>query len=128
MIPGEVARISRWATESLFPTLTIVIDLPAQIGIGRLKSKDRLEAEPLDFHERIRDEYLQLAALDPERYLVINGQQSVAEIHEEIIKYVGEMSGLRRNIRDSQGNRIMRPIRKVATSARNTARKTVTKK
>lgn len=128
LIPGEVARISRWATESLFPTLTIVIDLPAQIGIGRLKSKDRLEAEPLDFHERIRDEYLQLAALDPERYLVINGQQSVAEIHEEIIKYVGEMSGLRRNIRDSQGNRIMRPIRKVATSARNTARKTVTKK
>jgi dTMP kinase len=41
--PGEVARISRWATESLFPTLTIIIDLPPSIGLGRLKSKDRLE-------------------------------------------------------------------------------------
>jgi dTMP kinase len=47
--PGEVARISRWATESLFPTLTIIIDLPAEIGLGRLKSKDRLESQPIDF-------------------------------------------------------------------------------
>jgi dTMP kinase len=128
LIPGEVARISRWATESLFPTLTIVIDLPAEIGIGRLKSKDRLEAEPLEFHERIRDEFLQLATLDPERYLVINGQQEVAEIHEEIIKRVGQIPGLHRNARDLEGNRIMRPIHRVATSARNTARKTVKKK
>ena len=43
LVSGEVARISRWATESLFPTLTILIDLPAETGLGRLKSKDRLE-------------------------------------------------------------------------------------
>ena len=128
LVSGEVARISRWATESLFPTLTILIDLPAETGLGRLKSKDRLEVEPLDFHERIRQEYLQLSLLDPERYLVIDGRQTVEEIHLAIIKRVGEIPTLRRNIRDAEGNRIMKPIRRVATSARNTARKTVKKK
>jgi dTMP kinase len=128
LVSGEVARISRWATESLFPTLTILIDLPAETGLGRLKSKDRLEVEPLDFHERIRQEYLQLSLLDPERYLVVDGRQTVEEIHSDIIKRVGEIPTLRRNIRDAEGNRIMKPIRRVATSARNTARKTVKKK
>jgi dTMP kinase len=128
LVSGEVARISRWATESLFPTLTILIDQPAEIGLGRLKSKDRLEVEPIDFHERIRQEYLQLTLLDPERYLVVDGRQTIEEIHQEIVARVGEIPGLRRNIRDAQGNRIMKPIRRAATTARNTARKTVKKK
>ena len=128
LVSGEVARISRWATESLFPTLTILIDQPAEIGLGRLKSKDRLEIEPIDFHERIRQEYLQLTLLDPERYLVVDGRQTIEEIHQEIITRVGEIPGLRRNIRDAQGNRLMKPIRRAATTARNTARKTVKKK
>jgi dTMP kinase len=128
LVPGEVARISRWATESLFPTLTILIDQPAEIGLSRLKSKDRLEIEPIDFHERIRQEFLQLTLLDPERYLVVDGRKSIEEIHNEIIARVGEISGLHRNIRDAQGNRLMKPIRRAATTARNTARKTVKKK
>jgi dTMP kinase len=128
LVSGEVARISRWATESLFPTLTILIDQPAEIGLGRLKSKDRLEIEPIDFHERIRQEYLQLTLLDPERYLVVDGRQTIEEIHNEIIARVGEIPGLRRNIRDAQGNRLTKPIRRAATTARNTARKTVKKK
>jgi dTMP kinase len=128
LVSGEVARISRWATESLFPTLTILIDQPAEIGLGRLKSKDRLEVEPIDFHERIRQEYLQLTLIDPERYLVVDGRQSIEEIHQEIIARVGEIPGLRRNLRDAQGNRLMKPIRRAATTARNTARKTVKKK
>jgi dTMP kinase len=89
--PGEVARISRWATESLFPTLTIVIDLPAEIGIGRLKNRDRLEAEPLAFHERVRQEFLQIARLDPERYLVVDGTQTIQDIHTSIILRVSEL-------------------------------------
>jgi dTMP kinase len=95
--PNEVARISRWATESLFPTLTIIIDQPAEIGLARLKSRDRLEAEPLAFHERVRNEFLQIASLDPERYLIVDGTQSIDEIHEEIISRVGEIPALKRN-------------------------------
>ncbi len=92
--PGEVARISRWATESLFPTLTIVLDVAADVGLGRLKKKDRLEAQPLAFHERIRQEYLQLAVLDPERYLVVDGNMGVDDIYSAIITRVAELPAL----------------------------------
>jgi dTMP kinase len=95
--PTEVARISRWATESLFPTLTILIDLPAEIGLGRLQSRDRLEAESNDFHERVRQEYLQIAMMDPERYFVIDGTQSVEEINNQITARVAELPALKRN-------------------------------
>ena len=95
--PTEVARISRWATESLYPTLTILIDLPAEIGLGRLQSRDRLEAESNDFHERVRQEYLQIAMMDPERYFVVDGTQSVEEINAQITTRVAELPALKRN-------------------------------
>jgi dTMP kinase len=95
--PTEVARISRWATESLYPTLTILIDLPAEIGLGRLQSRDRLEAESNDFHERVRQEYLQIAMMDPERYFVVDGTQSVEEINNQITARVAELPALKRN-------------------------------
>jgi dTMP kinase len=95
--PTEVARISRWATESLYPTLTILIDLPAEIGLSRLQSRDRLEAESNDFHERVRQEYLQIAMMDPERYFVVDGTQSVEEINVQITARVAELPALKRN-------------------------------
>ena len=95
--PTEVARISRWATESLYPTLTILIDLPAEIGLGRLQSRDRLEAESNDFHERVRQEFLQIAMMDPERYFVVDGTQSVEEINAQITARVAELPALQRN-------------------------------
>ena len=110
LIPAEVARINRWATETLYPTLTILIDLPAKIGLGRLQSMDRLEAEPIDFHERVRQEFLQLAMLDPERYLVVDGTLSVQEIHEVIIARVAELPALKRNAQSPQSRTILRPI------------------
>jgi dTMP kinase len=114
--PSEVARISRWATESLYPTLTILIDVPAEIGLGRLQSRDRLEAEPTDFHERVRQEFLQIAMMDPERYFVVDGTQSVEEIHTQIIARVAELPALKRNAEGPQQNRLLRPIR-IATNA-----------
>ncbi len=122
--PGEVARISRWATESLFPTLTIIIDLPAEIGLGRLKSKDRLESQPLDFHERVRQEFLQLSLLDPERYFIANGSKTIEEIHTQIISRVSEIPALKRNAREDKGNLLLRPIRAAGKAVRTTAKKT----
>jgi dTMP kinase len=90
--PNEVARINRWATESLFPTLTIILDQPADIGLSRIKSADRLESESIDFHNRVRQEFLQLAAVDPERYLVIDARKPVIEIHQEITSRIIEIS------------------------------------
>jgi dTMP kinase len=103
--PSEVARISRWATESLYPTLTILIDVPAEIGLGRLQSRDRLEAEPTEFHERVRQEFLQIAMMDPERYFVVDGTQSVDEIHAQIIARVAELPALMRNAEEPKKKR-----------------------
>ena len=109
--PGEVARISRWATQSLFPTLTIIIDLPAEIGLARLRSRDRLELQPIDFHERVRQEFLQLALLDPERYYIVDGNQAIDAIHSAIISRVGEIPTLKRNAVADKGSLLLRPIR-----------------
>ena len=97
LLPAEVARISRWATESLTPTLTIIMDLPAEIGLARLDSTDRLESEPLAFHERVRQEYLNLANTDPERFVIVDASLSIEQIHEIIIERVGALKGLKRN-------------------------------
>jgi dTMP kinase len=95
LLPSEVSRISRWATESLTPSLTIILDLPAEIGLGRLHTTDRLESEPLNFHERVRQEYLNMAQIDPERYLVVDARQSIEQIHATIIERVSTLSALK---------------------------------
>jgi dTMP kinase len=99
LLPVEVARISRWATESLTPTLTIIMDLPAEIGLGRLHSTDRLESEPLAFHERVRQEYLNLAHQDPERFLVVDASLTIEQIHQLIVERVGAIKTKKRNIK-----------------------------
>jgi dTMP kinase len=88
---SEVARINRWATESLFPTITIILDQPAEIGLSRIKKADRLESESIEFHNRVRQEYLQLAVLDPERYLVIDARKPIIEIHREITDLISTL-------------------------------------
>jgi dTMP kinase len=97
LLPTEVARISRWATESLMPTLTVIMDLPAEIGLGRLQSTDRLESEPLAFHERVRQEYLNLAHQDPERFLIVDASLGIEQIHQVISERVLTIKALKRN-------------------------------
>ena len=63
----DVAWLSRWATDGLMPDLTILLDLPPQLGLGRrTRSLDRLEAESSEFHERVRAGFLDLARREPE--------------------------------------------------------------
>ena len=95
--PSEVARISRWATESLTPNLTIILDLPADIGLARLNSIDRLEQEPLAFHERVRREFLNLANVDPDRYFVVDGTQHVDLIARQIQDRISQIPQLKIN-------------------------------
>ena len=60
-------------TGGLMPDLTILLDLPPLTGLGRrLSSADRLESEPVDFHQRVRNGFLSLAAAEPPRYLVLD--------------------------------------------------------
>ena len=67
------------------------------MGLGRLKSQDRLESEPLAFHERVRQEFLNLANADPERYFVVDATQSKEVIAQQIQDRVSQISLLKIN-------------------------------
>jgi dTMP kinase len=82
---GEVAGLNKWATGGLEPDLTILLDLPPAAGLGRRSvSADRLEAEPAEFHERVREGFLAQARANPDRYLVLDATQSPAELSVQI--------------------------------------------
>jgi dTMP kinase len=67
------------------PDLTIVLDLPPAAGLGRReRSADRLEAEPAEFHDRVRAGFLTLAGADPSRYLVLDAAREPFELSREI--------------------------------------------
>ena len=95
--PTEVRDISLWATENLMPDLTVVLDVPASVAKERQaageRQYDRLEAEAEDFHTRVRESYLALAEEEPERFLVIDGESSIEEIHEAIVAKVSDLLG-----------------------------------
>lgn len=80
----EVEHIARWATRSLRPHLTVVLDIDPEIGFSRFSGADRIESEPLEFHQRVRQGFLDLAAADPEHYLVIAAGQSPEDVHAAI--------------------------------------------
>jgi len=89
---AEIAALNNWATGGLLPELTIVLDLPPYVGLGRrLSSADRLESEPVEFHERVRDGFLRLAAAEPGRYLVLDAARPESEVSREIQLRVREL-------------------------------------
>jgi dTMP kinase len=77
------------------PEVTILLDVPAGIGAKRQASEerqyDRLEAEALDFHERVRESYVGLAHAEPERFEVIDGTASIEDIHQLIAQRVSAL-------------------------------------
>jgi dTMP kinase len=90
--PQEVKGVSLWATEGLMPDVTILLDVPAGVGMERQAQQerqyDRLEAEALDFHERVRESFLAIAAEQPERVTVIDGTRSIGDIHAVVTQRV----------------------------------------
>jgi dTMP kinase len=74
---AEVEHVARWATHDLRPHLTVVLDLEPDHGLGRFAERDRIEGESVEFHERVRRAYLDLAARDPEHYLVLDARLPV---------------------------------------------------
>jgi dTMP kinase len=84
-----VAQINRFAVGNVMPDLTIVIDVPTEIGLARLKQRasdlpDRMERENVDFYKKIREGYLVLARSMPERFVVIDGTKTLDAIEKKI--------------------------------------------
>jgi dTMP kinase len=89
---AEIAELNRWATGGLMPDLTVLLDVPPVMGLGRrLSSADRLEAEPVEFHQRVRNGFLSLAEAEPARYLVLAADRSEAEVSRDIQQRVREL-------------------------------------
>ncbi|TFC05676.1 dTMP kinase [Cryobacterium adonitolivorans] len=80
----EVRDLSLWAVEGLLPHLTLLLDLDETAARGRLdaanKRFDRLEAEKSEFHARVRAAFLDLAAAEPDRFLVLDASLPVDEL------------------------------------------------
>ncbi|MGB3413489.1 MAG: dTMP kinase [Microbacteriaceae bacterium] len=93
----EIRNISLWATENLLPELTILLDLSPEQSRERLDTArtqyDRLESEAFEFHQRVREHYLQLAAAEPERFFVLDGSEAVEVLQEKIRARVSALLG-----------------------------------
>jgi len=79
--PDVIGEINLWATRSLLPDLTVLLDVEAGTGLSRLDSApDRLESEPEEFHRSVVAAFHALADGDPDRYLVLSASADRREI------------------------------------------------
>jgi dTMP kinase len=77
---ADVERLNLIASGGKRPDLTIILDLPAEIGLKRIgKNPDRIEGEGVEFHERVRAGYLKIAAREPDRVKVVDGSGTIDE-------------------------------------------------
>lgn len=96
-----LTQMNSFASSSLKPDITFLLDIETRIGLERArKSKqeflsndgDRMEQEKIDFHEKVREGYLAIAAQEPQRVLVIDAQGSIEDVRQRIQR-VYEQSG-----------------------------------
>ena len=88
----EVARLSRWATEGLIPDLVVLLDVDPVVGLRRAgDSPDRIEAESLEFHRRVREGFLELAGQAPDRYLVVAADGSPEQVHAAVRRRLADL-------------------------------------
>ncbi|MCZ6639292.1 MAG: dTMP kinase [Candidatus Dadabacteria bacterium] len=92
-----VNRIARASTLDLIPDVTFLLNLPVRAGLSRLQTRGeitKMDEEPLEFHEIIRQGYMLIAKREPGRIRKINADREILEIHEEIKNIVLESISL----------------------------------
>ncbi len=88
----EIARFNWWATGGRTPDLTVLLDMDPIAGLSRrARSADRLEAEPADFHLRVRAGFLALARAEPGRYLVLDADRPADGVTRDIEDRIREL-------------------------------------
>lgn len=93
----DVRAISMFAVEGLLPQLTILLDLDAAAAAARRsktgEAPDRLEREKIEFFEAVRQAFLDMAAAEPERWLVVDARQTIDEMQAHIRSRVSQLLG-----------------------------------
>lgn len=84
-----VSQINRFAVGNVMPDLTVVLDVPEEVSLDRLKQRatdlpDRMERENVDFYKKVREGYLLLARGMPERFIVVDGTKPEDAIDKKI--------------------------------------------
>ena len=97
-----IREINDFSSSNLKPVMTILFDLPVEVGLKRAMDRislirekakdsvleDRFEQEDLKFHGRVRDGYLFLAKQDPERFKIIDSAKDIMSIHREVCEHI----------------------------------------
>lgn len=89
--PKTILALSRWATEGLIPHLTIVLDIDPEVAAARMSARGEsnyLDQENQQFHQRVRQTYLNRAQKDPERYVVLDASVTQKELAGQILAAV----------------------------------------
>ncbi|WLD93441.1 dTMP kinase [Alkalihalobacillus sp. AL-G] len=91
----EVYSINRFATEDRMPDLTFYFNISPEAGLGRIddnesREKNRLDLEKLDFHQRVQDGYERVLKMFPDRFVIINAEQTVEQVYADILKVLNE--------------------------------------
>jgi dTMP kinase len=84
-----VQQINRFAVGNVMPDLTIIIDVPTEVSLQRIRLRasdipDRMERENAEFFAKVREGYLLLAKSMPQRFTVIDGTKSEAEVEKQV--------------------------------------------
>lgn len=86
----EVRNLSLWATGGLLPDVTVLLDLDPRVARARMTgSPDRLESESDEFHTRVREQYLEMAHADPDRWVIVDASESAGDVHRRVVAAVG---------------------------------------
>ena len=86
----RINMLNNIATSGLKPDLTIVLDVDVETSQARVGSeKDRMESAGIEFFERVRQGFLEIAKQEPKRVKVVDSKQSIEEIHKQILELVG---------------------------------------
>lgn len=83
---STIGPLARFAVGALVPDLTIVLDVPAEVGLARGKGGDRMESKALEFHRRVRQSFLDQAAAQPDRFAVVNAARPADEVQQDLRK------------------------------------------
>ncbi len=92
----QIRQLAEIATGGLWPDLTILLDLPAEVGLARSEKRgelDRMESRQIEFHRRVRKLFIEQAGQAGDRFVLVDAQSDPAEVARKVLQAVKEWAG-----------------------------------